>query len=126
MACETRLVARTVLVIDDHAGFRARVREMLEMSGYDVVGEAADGASAVAAAQRLRPDLVLLDVRLPDMNGFDVAGQITDRTAALVVMTSSHDVSAYRTRMRSTRALGFIAKGDLSGPSLAALIGDVG
>jgi DNA-binding NarL/FixJ family response regulator len=115
-------VARTVLVVDDHAGFRARVREMLEISGYDVVGEAADGASAVTAARRLRPDVVLLDVRLPDMSGFDVAEQIAGESGA-VVITSSHDASVFRSRMRSSAARGFIAKQDLSGSALADLIG---
>ncbi len=117
-------MVRSVLVVDDHASFRARARQMLEMSGYEVVGEAGDGATAVAAALRLRPDLILLDVVLPDMNGFDVANRIARDVPALVVMTSSHDVTAYRTRMRSSAAAGFIAKEDLSGTAFAAIVGE--
>ena len=69
----------TVLVVDDHQGFRSRARLLLEADGYEVVGEAADGRSALAEARRLRPDLVLLDVQLPDLDGFEVAAQITGR-----------------------------------------------
>ena len=66
----------TVLIVDDHPSFRASARTLLEAEGYDVVGEAENGESAVAAALRLRPDLVLLDVQLPDIDGFEVADQI--------------------------------------------------
>ena len=69
-------MARTVLIVDDHPSFRASARRMLEADGYDVVGEAADGTSAIDAARALRPDLVLLDVRLPDFDGFKVAERL--------------------------------------------------
>ena len=70
-------MSRTVLVVDDHAGFRARARLLLEAEGYEVVGEAADGETALAEARRLRPEVVLLDVQLPDLDGFDVAARLT-------------------------------------------------
>ena len=63
-------MAKTVLVVDDHAGFRSRARLLLEADGYEVVGEAADGTSALAASRRLHPEVVLLDVQLPDLDGF--------------------------------------------------------
>src|SRR5215218_6525467 len=83
-------VPMSVLIVDDHARFRARARRMLEAGGYDVVGEAQDGASGLVAAAELRPDVVLLDVHLPDGDGFDLA----ERFAATgggptVVLTSS-------------------------------------
>jgi DNA-binding NarL/FixJ family response regulator len=62
-------VSRTVLIVDDHAGFRSWARILLEMHGYMVVGDVVDGVSAVAAARSLRPDVVLLDVRQPDIDG---------------------------------------------------------
>src|SRR3954471_10948493 len=70
---ETRCMGKTVLIVDDHPSFRASARRMLEADGYVVVGEAEDGGGALAAALRLLPELVLLDVRLPDVDGFDVA-----------------------------------------------------
>ena len=66
-------MALTVLIVDDHPSFRASARVLLEAEGFDVIGEAADGTSGIAEARRLRPDLVLLDVQLPDIDGFDVA-----------------------------------------------------
>jgi two-component system, NarL family, nitrate/nitrite response regulator NarL len=118
-------VAATVLIVDDHAGFRSFARALLEAEGYDVVGEAADGASALAAARALAPELVLLDVALPDMDGFAVCDALLeDGTGPTVVLTSSRDVSSYRRRLERSRARGFIAKSELSGRALAALAGD--
>jgi DNA-binding NarL/FixJ family response regulator len=115
-------VAATVLIVDDHAGFRSFARALLEAEGYDVVGEATDGASALAAVRALAPEVVLLDVALPDMDGFAVCDALLqDGHGPAVVLTSSRDVSAYRRRLEQSRARGFIAKSELSGPALAAL-----
>ena len=116
------LVSRSVLIVDDHAQFRRVARTMLEAAGFDVVGEAADGLSALAEAARLRPGLVLLDIQLPDLDGFDVADRLA-RSAdpPAVVLTSSRAESTYRRRLASSRAAGFIAKSELSGAALAAL-----
>ncbi len=65
-----------MLIVDDHSAFRSAALGLLEAEGFDVVGEAADGASALAAAGELKPDVVLLDVQLPDLNGFDVADRL--------------------------------------------------
>ena len=101
-----------VLVVDDQAPFRAVVREMLTRAGYDVVGEAADGAGALAAQRALRPDVVLLDVRLPDASGVDVARTMTsDDGAPAVVLTSTGD---YRYAVAESGAAGFVAKSELS------------
>jgi DNA-binding NarL/FixJ family response regulator len=65
-----------VLIVDDHDGFRSSARALLEAEGFDVVGEAGDAASALAAAARLRPEVVLLDIQLPGIDGFEVAARL--------------------------------------------------
>ena len=113
----------TVLIVDDHRGFREGARRMLEAAGYVVVGEAADGASALAAAERLHPQIVLLDIQLPDLDGFVVSERLaSDAHPPAVVLISSRDESAYRQRLAASTARGFIAKSDLSGPALATLV----
>ena len=117
-------MAATVLIVDDHAGFRSFARALLEAEGFDVVGEATDGASALAAARALAPELVLLDVALPDMDGFAVCDALLeDGPGPAVVLTSSRDVSSYRRRLKRSRARGFIPKSELSGPALTTLAG---
>ena len=111
------------LVVDDHAGFRTSARFLLEMEGFEVVGEAEDGASAVQAAEHLLPDFVLLDVQLPDMPGFEVAREILGRgLPARIVLVSSREESDYGDSIRESGALGFVSKGDLSGDRLRALL----
>jgi DNA-binding NarL/FixJ family response regulator len=117
-------MSRTVLIVDDHAAFRERARALLQDDGFDVVGEAGDGDGAVEAAHRLRPQIVLLDVRLPGIDGFEVA----ERLAAgpdppVVVLISSRGASTYRHRLRGSPARGFIAKAELSGERLSSLLG---
>jgi DNA-binding NarL/FixJ family response regulator len=115
------LVAATVLIVDDHAGFRSYARALLVAEGFDVVGEATDGASALGLARSLAPELVLLDVALPDMDGFAVCDALLEGSVGLaVVLTSSRDVSSYRRRLERSGARGFIPKSELSGPALAA------
>jgi DNA-binding NarL/FixJ family response regulator len=114
---------RTVLIVDDHDVFRASASALLEAEGFTVVGTAADGVSALAAVDRLRPDVVLLDIQLPDLDGFAVA----ERLAAAadppqVVLISSRDAVAYGSRLRAAPARGYLAKRELSGASLAALV----
>jgi DNA-binding NarL/FixJ family response regulator len=119
-------MAVSVLIVDDHPSFRATARLLLEVEGFDVIGEAKDGEEAIAAANRLRPDLVLLDVNLPDIDGFAVASRITagDGDAApAVILTSSRDPSDFGSQVASSGARGFIPKADLSGDSLTALLG---
>jgi DNA-binding NarL/FixJ family response regulator len=115
--------ARAVIV-DDHAAFRASARRLLEISGFDVVGEAADGATGLALTRELEPDLVLLDVALPDMSGFTVAEELAGGAAA-VVLVSSRDPADMARRARRTGARGFISKDRLSEESLAAVVGYV-
>jgi DNA-binding NarL/FixJ family response regulator len=117
-------VGTRVLIVDDHADFRAFARTLLEVEGFEVVGEAHDGASAIAAARLLKPGIVLLDVQLPDKDGFEVCEELAgDDDAPAVVLTSSRDASSYRRRLVGSRARGFIPKAELSGPGLASLAG---
>lgn len=114
----------TILIVDDHSGFRRWSRTLLELDGFEVVGEAADGRSGLAAARALNPDLVLLDVRLPDISGFDVADALArDEQPPVVVLTSSRDASEYGSRVHSNGASGFLPKRRLSGAALAAFVG---
>ena len=114
----------TLLIVDDHDSFRAFARAVLEADGFDVVGEANTGQAGITAAAELHPDVVLLDVMLPDLDGFAVCERMTiDDDGPDVVLTSSRDVSNYRQSLERSRARGFIPKGELSGAALATLIG---
>ncbi len=116
-------VMPTVLIVDDHASFRATARELLQSEGFDVIGEAEDGASALEAVKRLQPEVVLLDVQLPDMDGFEVAARLGQNGhRASVVLISSRDASEFGGLVLRCGALGFITKGELSGERLAALL----
>ncbi len=120
-------VTRRVLIVDDHPGFRAQARVLLAAAGYEVVGEAADGESAVRVARDLSPDVVLLDVQLPDITGFDVVqlvGGGTDPPA--IILISSRDASDYGRRIERSGARGFISKADLSAHTLAAVLEGTG
>jgi DNA-binding NarL/FixJ family response regulator len=123
--CATiRPMRPTVLIVDDHAGFRASARALLQAEGFDVIGEATDGAEAVEAVVALRPQIVLLDVQLPDLDGLTVAEQLAMvPNAPAVVLISSRDATAYGPRLQATPARGFIPKRGLSGEALAALVG---
>ena len=116
-------VAKTVLIVDDHAGFRSWARALLQAEGYQVIGEAEDGASAISAVRELRPRVVLLDVQLPDIDGFEVTRRLLGGgDAPVVVLISSRDASDYGRRVSSSGARGFIDKGELSGAALDALL----
>ena len=97
-------MVRTVLVVDDHAGFRELARALLEDGGYAVVAEAGDGASALAAARAVRPDAVLLDVHLPDMDGFTVAAALAREHPAPRVVLTSTDADEASARWCGARA----------------------
>jgi DNA-binding NarL/FixJ family response regulator len=121
---DQRVAAARFLIVDDHAGFRAVVRTMLEAAGYEVVGEAADATEAVARAAELHPEVVLLDVALPDGNGFDVCELLTQPPhPPAVVLTSSRDASEYVDRLATTRARGFVPKSRLTAAAVAELAG---
>ena len=119
-----RYMATSVLIVDDHPSFRASARMLLECEGFDVIGEAEDGLSALDAVSRLHPDVVLLDVQLPDINGFEVAERLTaNGSSPAIVLTSSRDVEDIGLLAGRDGVRGFIPKSELSGSALEALLG---
>jgi CheY-like chemotaxis protein len=116
-------VAATVLVVDDHPSFRRFARRLLESAGFAVVDEAADGASALAAVRALQPDVVLLDVLLPDTTGFELAETFSvDPSGPVVVLTSSRSAADFASSLADSSARGFIAKRDLTAAAFTAVV----
>jgi len=121
--CHHARMATRVLIIDDHAEFRAVARRLLEQGGFVVVGEAADGGATTAAVAELRPDVVLLDVQLPDIDGFEVADALAaGASSPIVVLTSSRDEADFGGRIARSAARGFISKSRLSGAALEEVL----
>ncbi len=113
----------TILIIDDDPRFRTQACDVLEADGFVVIGQAVDGASGLQAAQSLRPDFVLLDIGLPDVEGFEVARALAlNLPPPLVVLTSSRDARAYGRRLTNGHFLGFIPKERISGAAIRALV----
>ncbi|MGH3023949.1 MAG: response regulator [Gaiellaceae bacterium] len=117
-------MAYRILIVDDHPSFRATARAVLAADGFEIVGEAEDGRSALEAVDRLEPDLVLLDVQLPDTDGFTVAMELLRRNGSgpVVVLTSSHDASDFGPIVGRCGAAAFVPKAELSGAALRAVL----
>ena len=116
-------MTQRVLIVDDHAGFRSAARALLESEGVDVVGEAVDGDGALAAADRLHPSLVLLDIQLPGDDGFAVARKLASLAdPPVVVLISSRAASEVRAGLADTPAVGFLPKNELSAAAIDALL----
>ena len=121
--CHASSVPTTVVIADDHPSFRASARAILEADGFEVVGEADTGAAAIAASRLLGPDVILLDVQLPDMDGFAVLDRLDPNDGRpAVVLVSSRDASDYGGLIEESGARGFIPKAELSGSALSALL----
>jgi DNA-binding NarL/FixJ family response regulator len=121
--CNHAPVTPTMLIVDDHAGFRARARSLLEGEGFDVVAEAESGARALELAAETDVDVVLLDVQLPDLDGFEVARRLcANGDAPAVVLVSSRDASDYGALIEGCGARGFVPKAELSGEAVRALL----
>ena len=116
-------MATTVLIVDDHPSFRSSARALLAAEGFSVVGEAEDGAGGMRRACELRPDLVLLDVQLPDIDGFDVAACMTaNGVAPTVILVSSRDRDDLGAQVARSGARGFITKSELSAAAIRGLL----
>ena len=117
-------MARTVVIVDDHPSFRASARAILEASKFEIVAEASDGAAALAAVAEHCPDVVLLDVQLPDMTGFEICDLLDEDSGRVpaIVLTSSRDQADYGDLVEHSCARGFLPKAELSGEALAALV----
>jgi DNA-binding NarL/FixJ family response regulator len=116
-------MALTVLIVDDHPTFRSLARDLLESEGFRVVGESEDGATAIRAASLLRPDVVLLDIQLPDLTGFEVTERLmSGHVPTAVVLVSSRDASDYGPDVESSGAMGFLQKSELCGAAVRALL----
>jgi DNA-binding response OmpR family regulator len=114
---------RTILIVDDHPSFLATARFLLVTEGFDVVGVATDGESAIQEILRFSPEIVLLDVSLPDMDGFEVAARLRAVGASsTIVFTSSRDRSDFGSLIADSGGSGFIAKAELSGAALRELV----
>jgi DNA-binding NarL/FixJ family response regulator len=115
--------ATRFLLVDDHPDFRRQARALLEAEGIFVVGEASDGTSAVDEAATIRPDVVILDIGLPDIDGFEVARRLAAlETPPLVILTSSREAATFGIRVASSGTAGFVRKDDLSAAAIGALV----
>jgi DNA-binding NarL/FixJ family response regulator len=123
-AWHDRVVNRSVLLVDDHAGFRSEARATLETGWFDVVGEAASGVTALAQAADLRPDVVLLDIGLPDGSGLDLVEPLRAAAPdAVIVLISSRHADDYGARLPAARADGFLDKTELTPDALQDMLG---
>ena len=117
------VVSRTILIVDDHPSFRQSARMLLEAEGYDIVGEAEDGLSGLHAAGELRPEVVLLDLQLPDISGLEVASRLSaNGPGPAIVLVSSHSREDVGSLVTRSGACGFITKSELSGEALEAVL----
>jgi DNA-binding NarL/FixJ family response regulator len=116
-------MATSVLIVDDNRGFRSWARVLLERAGYTVAGEAADGASAIDVAREFSPEVVLLDVQLPDTDGFEVTRRLrAERSDVAVVLTSTREAVDYGAKLGNSGAVGFLPKDELSAEAFAEVL----
>jgi two-component system, response regulator PdtaR len=101
---------RRVLLAEDEALIRLDLKEMLQEEGYDVVGEVGDGESAVRSAEQLRPDLVILDVKMPGMDGITAAERIAGSRIAPVVILTAFSQRDLVERARDAGAMAYLVK----------------
>jgi DNA-binding NarL/FixJ family response regulator len=102
----------TTLIVDDDASFRRRVKELLASEpDIEIAGEAADGQEAILKARELKPDLVLMDVRMPGTNGISATRQLKDEMPELkVIILTIFDLEEYREAAMASGASGYVVK----------------
>ena len=113
----------TVVIVDDNEAFRERTRTLLDAEGYEVVGEAGDGAGGLRLLRELRPDIALLDVQLPDTDGFTLAeraGAADGETRVIII--STREAADYASSVSRCGALGFVSKADLCDRALREIL----
>ena len=99
-----------ILIADDESLIRLDLREMLTHLGYEVVAEAGDGLQAVELARKLRPDLVVMDIRMPDVDGIQAAGTLTsERIAPVVLLTAFSDAELVE-QAKEAGVVGYVVK----------------
>jgi CheY-like chemotaxis protein len=102
--CDDPIVA-TIVIVDDDPRFRGIARRLLESEGFDVIGEASDGREALAVTRELEPDVLLLDVQLPDIDGIEVATTLSaEGDGPAIVLTSTRDESDFGPRVEQSGA----------------------
>ena len=97
-----------VIIADDESLIRMDLREMLTNLGYLVVGEAGDGRSAVNLAREVRPDIVIMDVKMPDMDGIEAARLLTEERIAPVLLLSAYSQQELVQRARQAGVAGYL------------------
>src|SRR5262245_31322344 len=112
----------SIVIVDDDPRFRGIARRLLESEGFEVLGEASDGRGAISVTRELDPDVVLLDVQLPDIDGIEVASQISAAGARpAIVLTSTRDESDFGPELRESGARGFVPKDEISAERITSL-----
>ena len=119
--CDDPIVA-TIVIVDDDPRFRGIARRLLESEGFDVIGEASDGREALAVTRELEPDILLLDVQLPDIDGIEVATRLSAGVdGPAIVLTSTRDESDFGPQVEQSGARGFVPKGEISAERITSL-----
>lgn len=99
-----------IIIADDESLIRLDLREMLTHLGYDVIGEAGDGRSAMDLARRLRPDLLIMDIKMPDLDGISAAEELTRERIAPVVLVTAYSDQGLVERAREAGVVGYVVK----------------
>jgi response regulator NasT len=106
----TRSAPCRIVIADDESLIRLDLREMLVHLGYDVIGEAGDGRSAMDLARKLRPDLVIMDIKMPDLDGISAAEGLTEDRIAPVVLLTAYSDQALVDRAKEAGVVGYVVK----------------
>ena len=101
---------RRIIIADDESLIRLDLREMLVHLGYDVVAEVGDGRSAIDLARKLRPDLVIMDIKMPDVDGISAAQTLTAEKIAPVVLLTAYSDQVLVDRAKDAGVVGYVVK----------------